>query len=96
MKPTPERMNWNNLRCQEAAFSLGANYIECGRPATHLVFHEHDGRNVYLMCDACAYHNVKNRGAVLLMVAPLPFRERVDNAQRAAAISVLRPPPPIK
>ena len=48
--------------CCEEASPLSTNgYIPCNRPATRLVAHGDEGP--YRMCDACADHNLKNRGA---------------------------------
>lgn len=48
--------------CQEAsAHSLG-HYIACGEPATCIV--DNGDRTPYWMCEGCAEHNVRNRGAV--------------------------------
>ena len=41
--------------------------IECGRPGHTVIWHQRDGRHVYVMCDQCAYHNVKNRGGIDLL-----------------------------
>jgi hypothetical protein len=56
-------------RCQEA---LGENpvtheLVECGEPGAKVVFHQHDGRNVYVMCLPHADHNLRNRGGVELI-----------------------------
>lgn len=51
--------------CQEASVFSGSKYIPCGEDATKLVLSER-GRRIYPMCDACADHNVQNRGAVLV------------------------------
>lgn len=42
--------------------------IPCGRPGHTAVFHKKD-RRVYIMCDACSYHNIKNRGGIELVPA---------------------------
>ena len=63
-------LDFKYSRCQEV---LGASPVdpeklfECGKPATMVVFHSHDGRNVYTMCEMCGYHNVKNRGGIELV-----------------------------
>jgi hypothetical protein len=49
-------------RCQEAtAFTTDRLYVPCGAPAVAVVRHPRDSRG-YLMCRACASHNVRNRG----------------------------------
>ena len=51
--------------CQEASSLSVATYVACGQPATKVV--DNGDRCVYLMCAACADHNVRNRrGRVLL------------------------------
>jgi len=47
--------------CQEASTLSINSYIPCGRIAETIVYHEKDRRG-YLMCGACAAHNVYNRG----------------------------------
>ncbi len=59
-----------HTRCQEAHISgamIGDRPIECGQPGTMVVFHKHDGQNVYVMCDACGSHNIKNRRGIELV-----------------------------
>ncbi len=46
--------------CEEASSLSAERYIPCNAPATRLI-RNRDG--VYRMCDACANHNVRNRGA---------------------------------
>lgn len=48
-------------KCQEASPMSYQFYIACGRPAVAVV----KGRDAdaYLMCEGCADHNVRNRGA---------------------------------
>ena len=41
-------------------------FIACGRPGASAVFHKKD-RHVYVMCEACTYHNIKNRGGIELV-----------------------------
>lgn len=54
------------LACQEASIHSRETYIPCGAPSTSVVWHSRDKR-AYLMCSACAWHNVRNRGGRLLM-----------------------------
>jgi len=48
--------------CEEASTASRDFYIPCNRPATQVVRHRDDAD--YRMCDMCANHNIKNRGAV--------------------------------
>lgn len=52
-------------RCQEASMFSKEEYIPCNEPATHRIL-QPDG-NVLRMCDLCADHNVRNRGAKELL-----------------------------
>jgi len=59
-------------RCQEAnmrgeLIPGTGEPMPCGRPGARVVFHQNDGRNVYVMCEPCASHNLKNRGGVELV-----------------------------
>lgn len=50
--------------CEEASpFAPPGCYLPCGKPAVKRVHHARDQRT-YNMCEACADHNIKNRGAV--------------------------------
>ena len=63
-------MNFENTKCQEV---LGESpipphpLIECGKQGSAVIWHNHDGKNVYIMCEMCAYHSVKNRRAIELV-----------------------------
>jgi hypothetical protein len=65
-------MDLSKCRCQEANM-MGImmpgtdDPMPCGRPGAKVVFHQHDGRNVYVMCDGCADHNIRNRGGIELV-----------------------------
>lgn len=48
-------------RCQEASPLSGKFYIPCGQPATQVV--KTNDKHAYTMCQMCADHNVRNRGA---------------------------------
>lgn len=50
--------------CEEASMMSSSFYIPCNAPAVSVVYSDRDKRE-YRMCEACAHHNVKNRGAVL-------------------------------
>lgn len=50
-----------NLTCEEASPMSANFYIPCGQPAVAVVDHGR-GEGEYLMCEACADHNVRNRG----------------------------------
>ncbi len=58
--------------CQEAGLH-GACYpgtndpIPCGQPGKMVVWHNYDGKNVYVMCLACGTHNVRNRRGIELV-----------------------------
>ena len=49
--------------CEEASFQppIPGVYFPCNEPAVCRVYHE-NGNVTYRMCEACADHNVKNRG----------------------------------
>lgn len=55
--------------CEEASVISGSFYIPCNRPAASLV--KARDPNVYRMCETCADHNVRNRGARLVA----PYKE---------------------
>ncbi len=61
------RLDMTGMRCQEASQFSFQRYIACGQPATKLVLSER-GRRLYPMCEPCADHNVRNRGAKLAAV----------------------------
>jgi len=50
--------------CEEASNWSVSYYIPCNAPATKMVYSPRDKR-AYRMCDACAHHNIKNRGCTL-------------------------------
>ena len=51
--------------CQEARTGLAFNwYIPCRKPATKLIGWPDRGEGPYDMCEMCADHNLRNRGAV--------------------------------
>ena len=53
--------------CEEASlFAPPGVYLPCNKPATTLVRWKNEGP--YRMCDMCADHNIKNRGATELYV----------------------------
>ena len=51
--------------CEEASIASHEFYIPCNRPAVWMV--KNRDPKPYRMCRECAHHNVKNRGATLLM-----------------------------
>lgn len=57
------------IPCQEVRMVINEVVIECARTSegSRIVFHQHDGRNVYVMCDQCADHNIRRRGGVELV-----------------------------
>jgi len=48
--------------CQEASPLSAATFIACGAPATCIV--DNGDAHPYWMCEPCADHNVRNRGAI--------------------------------
>lgn len=58
-----------DARCQEASIFWVKTYIACNQKATTIIYHEKDRRGYY-MCDACADHNIWNRGGKLVAKAP--------------------------
>lgn len=51
--------------CEEASPLSFKIKIDCGRPASSIVWHNVDQR-AYRMCEACTDHNVRNRGGIEL------------------------------
>jgi hypothetical protein len=49
--------------CEEASPMSHNFYIPCNRPAVRMIGFK-SGEGPYRMCEACAYHNVKNRNAI--------------------------------
>lgn len=47
--------------CEEASILSTTTYIPCGKPARYMI--SNGDPKLYFMCDACADHNVRNRGA---------------------------------
>ena len=65
-------MNLSEIPCQEAHVSglvIGGKPARCGNPGAKIIFHQHDGRHVYVMCEGCATHNLRNRRAIELVPA---------------------------
>ena len=63
-------MDLAKIGCQEAnllGVVINGEPVPCGQPGAKVVFHQHDGRNVYVMCLPCAHHNIRNRGGVELV-----------------------------
>ena len=50
------------VTCQEASAASITRYIPCSRPAAVII--DNGDTHPYWMCEACAGHNVRNRGAV--------------------------------
>ena len=48
-------------KCEEASPLSTLYYIPCNRPATRMI--KTSDTKPYRMCDMCADHNVRNRGA---------------------------------
>lgn len=60
----------SKIPCQEAnsmGIEIAGEPVPCGQPGAKVVFHQHDGRNVYVMCAACADHNIRNRRGIELV-----------------------------
>lgn len=72
--PLADPASLAGLRCEEASIHSRETFIPCGAPAAAIVWHQHDGKHTYLMCAACAWHNVKNRGGRLLMTTDAAAR----------------------
>lgn len=60
--------SFEGMKCEEASQFSVTEYIPCGQPATAVVWHQRDGKHTYLMCAACADHNVRNRGGKLVAI----------------------------
>src|SRR5437868_8375473 len=50
--------------CQEASILSRQRYLACNKPAKAVVANKDSC--IYFMCAECAYHNVNNRGGVLI------------------------------
>ena len=64
-------MDISKTTCQEAKMTDpndDTKYIECGRRGFTVIWHQRDGKHVYVMCEMCAYHSIKNRGAEELVL----------------------------
>ena len=61
-------MDLTKIKCQEITRQLNNKGIECGRTSegSKIIFYQNDGRNVYVVCDQCADHAIRNRGAIEL------------------------------
>lgn len=63
-------MDLSKCKCQEAnlmGIVINDEPVPCGKPGAKVVFHQNDGRHVYVMCLPCADHNIKNRGGIELV-----------------------------
>jgi len=49
--------------CEEASPMSRDYYIPCNAPATTMIAWPSRNEGPYRMCESCAWHNVKNRGA---------------------------------
>ena len=83
--------------CQEASSLSRETYIPCMAHATKVIFHPRDGKS-YFMCEPCADHNLKNRGAQLAAAEnpdpqPIPYDiHAAVNAVLAAEPKPIREP----
>jgi len=65
-----KELDFRNTRCQEtiATSPIGPTQpISCGQPGTTVVWHNNDGKHMYIMCDACARHNINRRRGIELV-----------------------------
>jgi hypothetical protein len=67
-------------QCQEASAHSWGLYVPCRKQATTIVHHPKDRRSYY-MCDACADHNLRNRGGKLVASKTAFIRERYTEAK---------------
>lgn len=51
--------------CEEASMHSTSTYVPCNRPAKFMVGWPHRQEGPYRMCEMCADHSVRNRGAVI-------------------------------
>lgn len=80
--------------CEEASPLSSKTYIPCNKPAVSLVHWPKRQEGPYRMCEMCAHHNVRNRGAEILgPFTPLTAAER-GNIARASATSASPLPVP--
>jgi len=49
--------------CEEASMMSSQFYIPCNQPATRMIMHTQHNEGPYRMCQMCADHNTRNRGA---------------------------------
>lgn len=61
-EPEPPALKAVSKGCEEASPASHAFYIPCNRPAVRMIRHMNN-EGPYRMCEMCADHNVKNRGA---------------------------------
>ncbi len=62
------KVNFDGKTCEEASIFSREKYIPCGKPAMALV--KNRDPKPYFMCEGCADHNVRNRGAHIVAVKP--------------------------
>ena len=74
VKNEPVKTSFEGRTCEEASMLSVRMYIPCGKPATFLV--KNRDPKPYFMCEACADHNVRNRGAKILASAGSTGEER--------------------
>ncbi len=63
-------MDLSKCKCQEAnmlGICIDGEPVPCGQPGDKVVFHQRDGRHVYVMCAGCADHNIRNRRGIELV-----------------------------
>lgn len=62
-------INLEGTKCQEAnlfGIMVAGELVPCGKPGKMIVWHNRDGKHLYIMCEACGDHNVRNRGGIEL------------------------------
>lgn len=73
--------------CEEASPASHSFYIPCNQPATKIVMAKNN-EGPYRMCDMCADHNIRNRGATLVgpYVPPAPREDGYSAGVRAGLV----------
>lgn len=59
-----EEVDFKGKNCEEASMMASSFYVPCGKPAVALV--KNRDPKPYFMCEGCADHNVRNRGAKII------------------------------
>lgn len=80
--------------CEEASMASSLTYIPCNKPATRMISWPARGEGPYRMCDMCADHSVKNRGATDLGPYTGPKAVALSDPNPRAQIGGNNPPIP--